>query len=247
MSQRNPMNDRYQTDEHVGKTRKSAASAKPKTKAAATVRVQSTKKPQKKGFFGGGGGGNQQSKSAKKLEREKRAELNRKYYHPPTREYQRMRKLWWGLIIGAIVCGVVTFAGQQLLPTPLVYVLLAVTYLLAVAALLLDSMKIRKLRRIYQDQMEHKSKDIRAMEKAERAAQKAQQRAAKEASEGEPAKEEEPKKRGLFGSGFRLSKAEKEKAAKGSSDEPADQSETSAREAASTEPAKTGKQNKASK
>ena len=159
------MNDRYQTDEHVGKTRKSAASAKPKTKAAATVRVQSTKKPKKKGFFGGGGGGNQQSKSAKKLEREKRAELNRKYYHPPTREYQRMRKLWWGLIIGAIVCGVVTFAGQQLLPTPLVYVLLAVTYLLAVAALLLDSMKIRKLRRIYQDQMEHKSKDIRAMEK----------------------------------------------------------------------------------
>lgn len=217
MSQRNPMNDRYQTDEHTGKTRKSAASAKPKTKAAATVRVQSTKKPKKKGLFGGGGG-NQQSKSAKKLEREKRAELNRKYYHPPTREYQRMRKLWWGLIIGAIVCGAITFAGQQFLPTPLVYVLLAVTYLLAVAALLLDSMKIRKLRRIYQDQMEHKSKEIRAMEKAERAAQKSQQRAAKEAPASEPAKEEEPKKRGLFGSGFRLGKAEKEKAAKGSSD-----------------------------
>lgn len=226
MSQRNPMNDRYQTDEHVGKTRKSAASAKPKTKAAATVRVQPTKKPKKKGLFGGGGGGNQQSKSAKKLEREKRAELNRKYYHPPTREYQRMRKLWWGLIIGAIVCGVVTFAGQQYLPTPLVYVLLAVTYLLAVAALLLDSMKIRKLRRIYQDQMEHKSKEIRAMEKAERAAQKSQQRAAKEIPESEPAKEEEPKKRGLFGSGFRLSKAEKEKAAKG--EEQADHAEKQA-------------------
>ena len=29
MSQRNPLNDRYQTDEVRGKTRKSAASAKP--------------------------------------------------------------------------------------------------------------------------------------------------------------------------------------------------------------------------
>ena len=39
MSQRNPMNDRYQTDEHRGQTRKSAASAKPKTKAASSVRM----------------------------------------------------------------------------------------------------------------------------------------------------------------------------------------------------------------
>ena len=33
MSQRNPMNDRYQTDEHRGQTRKSAAAMKPKSKA----------------------------------------------------------------------------------------------------------------------------------------------------------------------------------------------------------------------
>lgn len=213
MSQRNPMNDRYQTDEHQGKTRKSAASAKPKSKAASTVHIQSTSKPKKRGLFGGGGG-NQQSKSARKLEREKRAELNRKYYHPPTRQYQMYRRLWWGLIIGAIVCGVITFAGQQYLPGPMLYVMLAVTYLLAVAALLLDSMKIRKLRRAYQDQMERKSKDVRAMEKAERAAEKAQQRAAKEAAASEPAEEEQPKKRGLFGSGFHLSKAEEDRAAK---------------------------------
>ena len=44
MSQRNPMNDRYTTDEHQGKTRKSAAAMKPKTKAAASVRVQPTVK-----------------------------------------------------------------------------------------------------------------------------------------------------------------------------------------------------------
>ena len=44
MSQRNPMNDRYQTDEHRGQTRKSAATMKPKTKAASSVRIQPTVK-----------------------------------------------------------------------------------------------------------------------------------------------------------------------------------------------------------
>lgn len=37
MTQRNPLNSRYQSDEKLGKTRKSAAAAKPSTKAAATV------------------------------------------------------------------------------------------------------------------------------------------------------------------------------------------------------------------
>ena len=92
--------------------------------------------------------------------------------------------------------------------------MLAITYLLAVAALFLDSMKIRKVRRAYQDQMERKSKDARALEKAAKAAEKAAKAAEREAAEAakNAPVEEEPKKRGLFGSGFRLSKAEKEKA-----------------------------------
>ena len=49
MSQRNPMNERYQSEEHTGVSRKSAASAKPKAKAAASVIVQSSEKsPQQK-------------------------------------------------------------------------------------------------------------------------------------------------------------------------------------------------------
>ena len=44
MSQRTPLNDRYQTDEHRGQTRKSAAAMKPKSKAAASVRVQPKEK-----------------------------------------------------------------------------------------------------------------------------------------------------------------------------------------------------------
>ena len=56
MSQRNPMNDRYQTDEHRGQTRKSAAAMKPKSKAAASVRVQPKEKTK------------QQKKAEKKVE-----------------------------------------------------------------------------------------------------------------------------------------------------------------------------------
>ena len=44
MSQRNPMNERYTSEERTGVTRKSAASAKPKSKAAASVTVKSAKK-----------------------------------------------------------------------------------------------------------------------------------------------------------------------------------------------------------
>lgn len=51
MSQRNPMNERYTTDKPQGSTRKSAASAKPVAKAAASVRTSA--KPEKKGLFGG--------------------------------------------------------------------------------------------------------------------------------------------------------------------------------------------------
>ena len=44
MAQRNPMNERYQGDGPAGKTRKSAASAKPKSEAAASVYIE--KKPE---------------------------------------------------------------------------------------------------------------------------------------------------------------------------------------------------------
>ena len=71
MSQRNPMNDRYQTDEHRGQTRKSAASAKPKTKAASSVRMQPTVKTK------------QQKKAEKRVQRAKQAEIDRSTTIPP--------------------------------------------------------------------------------------------------------------------------------------------------------------------
>ena len=204
MSQRNPMNDRYQTDEHRGQTRKSAASAKPKTKAASSVRMQPTVKTK------------QQKKAEKRVQRAKQAEIDRQYYNPPTAEYKRLRKVWWGLLIGAIVLTALSWVGRSFLPEAGTYVSLGLAYACIIGALYVDFSKIRKVRRAYQDEMmSKKSKEMRAAEKqqkaAERAAKKEAAAKAEEGAEGAGASAESdaPKKRGLFGSGFRLSKAEK--------------------------------------
>ena len=87
MSQRNPMNERYQSEDHQGKTRKSAASAKPKSKAAASVVVQtSSKTPQQK---------KADAKAARRKAQDEQRALDRKYYTPDTKEYKRLRRLWW--------------------------------------------------------------------------------------------------------------------------------------------------------
>ncbi len=201
MSQRNPMNDRYQTDERRGQTRKSAAAMKPKTKAAATVRVAPPQKTK------------QQKKAEKKVARAKQAELDRKYYNPPTPQYKRLRKLWWGLLIGAIALTVLSWFGRTFLPEAATYVTLGLAYACIIGALYVDFSKIRKVRRAYQEEMENrKSKEQRALEKQ----QKAQQKSLKEqeADKAEEAEAEKPKKRSLFGSGFRLSKAEEAKVEK---------------------------------
>ena len=204
MSQRNPMNDRYQTDEHRGQTRKSAASAEPKTKAASSVRMQPTVKTK------------QQKKAEKRVQRAKQAEIDRQYYNPPTAEYKRLRKVWWGLLIGAIVLTALSWVGRSFLPEAGTYVSLGLAYACIIGALYVDFSKIRKVRRAYQDEMmSKKTKEMRAAEKqqkaAERAAKKEAAAKAEEGTEGAGASAESdaPKKRGLFGSGFRLSKAEK--------------------------------------
>lgn len=199
MSQRNPMNDRYQTDEHRGQTRKSAAAMKPKSKAAASVRVQPKEKTK------------QQKKAEKKVARQKQGELDRKYYNPPTPQYKRLRKIWWALLIGAIAATALSWIGRSWFPDAVSYVMLGAAYVCIIGALYVDFSKIRKVRRAYQEEMEgRKSKEQRALEKQQKAAQKAQQIEGAEAS----AEEEKPKKRSLFGSGFRLSNREKMQAEK---------------------------------
>ena len=90
MSQRNPMNDRYQS-EVKGQTKKSAASAKPKSKAAASVYIKPS------------GHTPQEKKAIKKQQRAKQAELDRMFYNPPTERYKKLRRIWWFCLIAAIV------------------------------------------------------------------------------------------------------------------------------------------------
>lgn len=194
MSQRNPMNDRYQTDEHQGQTRKSAASMKPKTKAASSVRVQPAQKTK------------QQKKAEQKAARTKQSEIDRKYYNPPTPEYKRLRKVWWGLLIGAILMTALSFLGREFLPEMASYIILGLAYACIIGALYVDFSKIRKVRRAYQEEMmAHKSKEQRAIEKQQKAAERASKLEASEKyDEAKAAEAEKPKRRGLFGNGFRL-------------------------------------------
>ena len=198
MSQRNPMNERYQNDERHGQTRKSAASLKPKTKAAASVRVQSTTKTP------------QQKKAEKKVQRAKQAELDRKYYNPPTAEYKRLRKIWWICLIGAIACTALSWVGRAWEPEWISFAALGLAYVLIIAAFYVDFSKIRKCRRAYQaEMMAKKTKEMRAAEKQQKAAER---EAAAHKDDGAEEQKHQPKRRGLFGSGFRLGKG-KEKAA----------------------------------
>ena len=108
MSQRNPMNERYTSEERTGTTRKSAASAKPKAKAAASVTVKSAKKtPEQR---------KAEEKAARKAAAAKQREVERKYYKPDTPRYKRLRLIWWILLIAAIGCTTLSFVGQQSLP-----------------------------------------------------------------------------------------------------------------------------------
>lgn len=179
------MNERYQNDEHRGQTRKSAASLKPKTKAAASVRVQSkTKTPQQK-------------KADKKAARAKQAELDRKYYNPPTAEYKRLRKIWWICLIGAIACTALSWIARTWQPEWISFAALGLAYVLIIAAFYVDFSKIRKCRRAYQaEMMAKKTKEMRAAEKQQKAAER------EAAAKPTEAVAEAPKKKGLFGGLF---------------------------------------------
>ena len=145
MSQRNPLNDRYQTEEVRGKTRKSAASAKPKTQAAASVTVKSAKKSPKDRKA--------EEKAARKQAQQQQRELDRKYYTPDTDRYRKLRKIWWALLVAAVLCTVVSFFFRSQLPEGVALAVLLAAYAFIIAAFYIDFSKIRKERRAYQERM----------------------------------------------------------------------------------------------
>ena len=142
MSQRNPMNDRYQSDVK-GQTKKSAASMKPKSKAAASVYIKPS------------GHTPQEKKAIKKQQRAKQAELDRMFYNPPTERYKKLRRIWWFCLIAAIVLTVLGMVLPNLFPGAVwaSWGCISPAYAFIIAAVWLDFSKIRKVRREYQMEM----------------------------------------------------------------------------------------------
>lgn len=156
MTTRNPMNERYQQDERTGKTRRSAASAKPVSKAAAT-----TAPPRKK---------TRKEKKAEQKERERKQEEKMKKvagdgFTLPTKQYRYWRRIWWVMLVVAIVCVALSWwlsNTNMVVPST---VFLIIGYAAIIFALWIDLGKIRKLRGANQAKYRGKSKAARAAQK----------------------------------------------------------------------------------
>lgn len=202
MSQRNPMNERYQQEGRMGKTRKSAASAKPATKAAASVHIPG-EGPKPKGFFA-----RAQAKSAaqqaKKSKQPDRAQPMMSV--PKTPEYKKWRK-WWGITIAlAIIFTVLSFVIMMVAPQLEMfgYVLLAIGYIFLAVSLWIDLGKVKKLRnQAYAGMGSNRSKAATRARKEAKARAKAEaEKRAEEAARKEVQKEVQKqarKEKGFFG------------------------------------------------
>ena len=191
MSQRNPMNERYQDENRGGKTRKSSASAKPKTARAATVRPPAPKSKKEK------------KAEAREREREamKKAEALQSRFED-TDGYKRLRRFWWVALIGAIACTGASFLiqanfGDSLQAVSMAFMIVA--YVLIIVAFYIDLGKIKKERRLYNASiLKGKSKEARKEQKKLRAEQRAQEKEAAEKFEAAKAEEAAKKEQGFL-------------------------------------------------
>lgn len=199
MSQRNFMNDRYNDENKKGSTRKSSASAKPKAQRAATVRDPAPKtKKQKK----------EEARERERAAAEKNSFMEQRF--ETTETYKRLRRIWWVLLVSAILCTALSFAfsrDENLNSISMVVMVLA--YVLIVAAFYIDLGKIRKERRIYNASIaNNKSKEARREQKRLRAEKREQEKEAAEKFEAAKAEEEAKKAEGGFLARFRKKQAE---------------------------------------
>lgn len=139
------MNDRYQRDAHSGSSRKSAASAKPKAKAAASVTYSSPKKSPKERKA--------ELKQARREESAKQRELDKKYYTPDTERYKKLRRIWWATLILAVISTALSWFLRGVEPSWLAMGCLILAYGFIIAAFYIDFSKIRKERKAYQTRM----------------------------------------------------------------------------------------------
>ena len=187
MSQRNFMNERYTDESRTGKTRKSAASAKPKAARAATVRDPAPKtKKQKK----------EEARAREAAAQQKANAMESRFEE--TEGYKRLRRIWWVFLAAAILCTVLSFAFQRSNEdgsmNSISMVVMVLAYVFIIAAFYIDLGKIRKERKLYNAALaSNKSKEARREQKRIRAEQREQEREAAEKYEAAKAEEEAKK------------------------------------------------------
>lgn len=118
MARRSATNPRYQKDAQIGKTRRSAASAKPKRgqgEAASSVRKK-------------------ESKGKKRIR-----------FSPDTPEFRRWRRIWLVLLLGAVILSISAFVFRE--GGPVATVTLVAAYVCLFGAFFVDLTKIRRLRK----------------------------------------------------------------------------------------------------
>lgn len=199
MTQRNPMNERYNDENRTGKTRKSSASAKPKAERSATVREPAPKTKKQK---------QAERKERERKEAQKAEALNGRYEE--TDGYKRLRRIWWVCLIGAIIMTAVSWiVTQNESLSGISAPVLVIAYALIIVAFYIDLGKIRKERKIYNASLvKSNSKEARREQKRLRAEQREQEKEASEKYEEAKAAEEAKKSEGGFLSRFRKSKAD---------------------------------------
>lgn len=194
MTTRNPMNERYQNGDAkpVGKTRKSAASAKPVTKAASSVRMESKKTAKQHGLFGRRKAASGGSSRPERLV-------------PDTPEYKKWRSIWLGVIAAAIVLTLFGLLARYILnmPDSISMALVIVGDLLLVASILMDLLKLSKMRNKYAREVrmskskENKEKVREANARARKNANSARNKEVEAVQKAQEEKASKPKKKSL--------------------------------------------------
>ncbi len=169
------MNERYSEDNRGGKTRRSAASAKPSATRAATVREPAPKtKKQKKA---------EARERERKLEQKNQAlasvDKNRLEDQP---EYKRLQTIWKVVIGAAIALLIASFPLSNSESLQFLFIpCMVVAYALVIVSFIIYFGKMGKMRKQYERSIPSgKSKEARAAQKKARAEAREQLKAAEE-------------------------------------------------------------------
>lgn len=169
MSQRNPMNERYTGDHKGGSTRKSAASAKPVSRAASSVRLVESDKPKKKGLFAKR---TPEEKQEHKTERKQEAQVSKEErktgrarlraiqrYVPDTPQFKalnRKRIIYSAIGLGGMVIAIIL---SLIMPTVQIVPIgiMIVSWVFFFISVRIDSKQLRPLRQEAYERAERKA------------------------------------------------------------------------------------------